>query len=118
MSWTTVRKALGSARLNDRKQYPNRGSKIDDYREVIDGWLRADLTAPRKQRHTAKRIFDRLREEQQAEVSYSRVRACVAVRRGAILAESGRAPVEVFVPQSHWPGEEAEVDFGDVVVEL
>ena len=76
------------------------------------------LTAPCKQRHTAKRIFDRLREEQQAEVSYSRVRACVAVRRGAILAESGRAPVEVFVPQSHWPGEEAEVDFGDVVVEL
>lgn len=51
-------------------------------------------------------------------MSYSRVRACVAVRRGAILAESGRAPVEVFVPQSHWPGEEAEVDFGDVVVEL
>ena len=66
----------------------------------------------------AKRIFDRLREEQQAEVSYTRVRACVAVRRGAILAESGRAPVEVFVPQSHWPGGEAEVDFGDVVVEL
>jgi hypothetical protein len=28
------------------------------------------------------------------------------------------AHVEVFVPQSHWPGEEAEVDFGDVVVEL
>ena len=118
VSWTTVRKALGSARPTERKQYPNRGSKIDDYREVIDGWLRADLTAPRKQRHTAKRIFDRMREEQQAEVSYSRVRAYVAVRRGQILAESGRAPVEVFVPRSHRPGEEAEVDFGDVVVEL
>jgi hypothetical protein len=51
-------------------------------------------------------------------VSYSRVRAYVSVRRGEILAESGRAPVEVFIPQSHRPGEEAEVDFGDVVIEL
>jgi transposase len=118
VSWTTVRKALGSVWPTERKQYPNRGSKIDDYREVIDGWLRAVLTAPRKQRYTVKRIFEWLREEQQAEVSYSRVRAYVAVRRGEILAESGRGPVEVFVPQSHRPGEEAEVDFGDVVVEL
>lgn len=118
VSWTTVQKALGSAWPSERKHYPERGSKIDDYREVIDGWLRTDLTAPRKQRHTAKRIFDRLREEHQAQVSYSRVRAYVSVRRGEILAESGRAPVEVFVPQSHRPGDEAEVDFGDVVIEL
>lgn len=40
------------------------------------------------------------------------------MRRGEILAESGRAPVEVFVPQSHRPAEEAEIDFGDVVIEL
>ncbi|WP_162291418.1 hypothetical protein [Mycobacteroides stephanolepidis] len=51
-------------------------------------------------------------------MSYSRVRAYVSVRRGEILDESGRAPVEVFVPQSHRPGDEAEVDFGDVVIEL
>ena len=113
-----MHKALGSAWPSERKHYPERGSKIDEYREVIDGWLRADLTAPRKQRHTAKRIFDRLREEHQADVSYSRVRAYVSVRRGEILAESGRALVEVFVPQSHRPGDEAEVDFGDVVIEL
>lgn len=113
-----MQKALGSAWPSERRQYPNRASKIDDYREIVDGWLRADLTAPRKQRHTAKRIFDRLREEHQAEVSYSRVRAYVSVRRGEILAESSRAPVEVFVLQSHRPAEEAEVDFGDVVIEL
>lgn len=118
VSWTTVHKALGSAWPAERKHYPNRSSKIDDYREVIDDWLRGDLTAPRKQRHTAKRIFDRLLEEHQADVSYSRVRAYVSVRRGEILAESGRAPVEVFVPQTHRPGEEAEVDFGDIVVAL
>ena len=45
VSWTTVQKALGSAWPSERKHYPDRGSKIDDYREVIDGWLRADLTA-------------------------------------------------------------------------
>lgn len=118
VSWTTVHKALGSAWPAERKSYPERGSKIDAYREIVDGWLRADLTAPRKQRHTAKRIFDRLREEHQAQVSYSRVRVYVAVRRPEILAEAGRAPVEVFVPQSHRPGEEAEVDFGDVVINL
>ena len=50
-------------------------------------------------------------------MSYSWVHD-VAVRRGEILAESGRCPRELFVPQSHRPEEEAEVDFGDVVVEL
>jgi hypothetical protein len=34
------------------------------------------------------------------------------------LAEAGRGPAEVFVPQSHRPGAEAEVDFGEVVVWL
>jgi hypothetical protein len=70
-----------------------------------------DLRAPHEQRHTAKRIFDRLCGERQAEVSCLRVRADVSVRREEIPAESGRAPVEVLVPQSHRPGEEAEVDF-------
>lgn len=113
-----MHKALGSAWPEQRKQYADRPRKIDEYREIIDGWLRDDLNAPRKQRHTAKRIFDRLCAEHQAEISYTRVRAYVAVRRPEILAEAGRAPAEVFVEQSHRPGEEAEVDFGDVTIEL
>ena len=40
------------------------------------------------------------------------VRDYVAVRRGEIRAAAGRGPVEAFVPQSHRPGVEAEVDFG------
>ncbi|MGP3934269.1 hypothetical protein [Nonomuraea sp. KM88] len=52
---------------------------------MIDDMLRADLDAPRKQRHTAKRIFTRLVDEHQAaEVSYQMVRAYVAQRRAAI----------------------------------
>lgn len=81
--------------------------------------LRADLDAPRKQRHTTKRIFDRLLSEHDAvEVSYQMVRAYVAQRRPEIRIESGRGPGEAFITQSHRPGVEAEVDFGDVTIRL
>jgi transposase len=57
-------------------------------------------------------------EHQMAGVSYPVVRAYVAERKPQIRAEAGRGPAEVFVPQSHRPGDEAEVDFGEVVVRL
>ncbi|MEU2379333.1 IS21 family transposase [Streptomyces misionensis] len=86
---------------------------------MIDQMLRADLDAPRKQRHTVTRIFHRLVEENGAEdISYQMVRRYVADRKPEILVASGKAPVEAFVPQSHQPGMEAEVDFGDVKVWL
>ncbi|MFF3907823.1 hypothetical protein ACFYZJ_17905 [Streptomyces sp. NPDC001848] len=46
------------------------------------------------------------------------VRRYVADRKPRILVESGKAPLEAFVPQTHQPGMEAEVDFGDVSVRL
>ncbi|MEU8708613.1 hypothetical protein [Streptomyces sp. NPDC048565] len=46
------------------------------------------------------------------------VRYYVASRKPEILVESGKAPLEAFVPQTHLPGHEAEVDFGDVAVRL
>jgi transposase len=77
-----------------------------------------DTTAPRKQRHTAKRILARLIEEHAAQdLSYSTVRDYVRVRRAQVDLEAGRR-VEVFVPQEHSPGAEAEVDFGEVWVVL
>ncbi|MGW1365271.1 hypothetical protein ACWCQP_49045 [Streptomyces chartreusis] len=80
--------------------------------------LRVDLDAPRKQRHTVTRIFHRLVEEHGADVSYGMVRYYVAARKPEILVESGKAPLEAFVPQTHQPGHEAEVDFGEVHVRL
>lgn len=119
VTWRTVSKALTSAWPEARKQYPPRASKLDPYKPVIDAILRVDLDAPRKQRHTVKRIFDRLIEEHgMVDVSYQVVRAYVAARRPEIRAEFGREPPVVFVPQSHRPGMEAEVDFGEVVVRL
>ena len=58
-------------------------------------------------------------EHQIADVSYPVVRAYVAGRKPQIRVEAGRGPAEVFVPQSHRPGgDEAEVDFGEVVIRL
>ena len=61
------------------KAPPKRGSRLDPHHQVIDEWLRDDLDAPRKQRHTAKRIFDRLLGERHATgLSYWMVREYVA----------------------------------------
>jgi len=65
---------------------------LEPLKEVTDGWLRADLDAPRKRRHTAKRIHARLVGEYGAAgVSYSAVRDYVARRRPEIAEEEGRA---------------------------
>jgi transposase len=118
VSHPTVRQALESAWPKPRKKLAPRATRLDSYKPVIDAMLRADLDAPRKQRHTAKRIFDRLVDEHDAPVSYGIVRRYVAERRPQIRVEAGRAPVEAFISQTHKPGAEAEVDFGDVTVRI
>lgn len=115
----TVSDALASAWPRERKPLPPRPSVLDPLKAVIDDILRVDLDAPRKQRHTAKRIYDRLIDEHGMHgVSYQVVRGYVAERKPTIRAEAGRGPVNVFLPQTHRPGEEAEVDFGEVVINL
>jgi len=120
VGYRTVAAALESAWPKPPQPPPKRGSRLDPYRPVIDGWLRDDLDAPRKQRHTAKCIFDRLLAEHDAAgvVSYGMVRDYVATRRREVRIESGREPVNTFISQTHLPGREAEVDFGEVVVRL
>ncbi|HEY6278777.1 MAG TPA: IS21 family transposase [Streptosporangiaceae bacterium] len=116
----TVRQAIASPVPPDRK-VPERAAPV---REAVAGWidemLREDLAAPRKQRHTARRVFERLAEEHGAQVSYSYVAKYVARRRAEITAQDqdGAEGLDGFVPQAREPGAEAEVDFGDVTVEL
>jgi transposase len=115
----TVIKALSSAWPEPRKTLTPRASKLDPFKPAIDEMLQVDLDAPRKQRHTVTRIYHRLIDEHaMADVSYPVVRAYVAERKPQVRAEAGRGPAEVFVRQSHRPGDEAEVDFGEVVVRL
>ncbi|MFD3511282.1 IS21 family transposase [Nocardia sp. NPDC058666] len=119
VGYVTVNAALTSAFPEKRKDYPERASKLDPFKPVIDEMLRADLDAPRKQRHTIKRIYARLIDEHGMEdVSYQRVRDYVSTRKPQIRIAAGREPPQVFIPQSHHPGEEAEVDFGEVTVLL
>ena len=115
----TVALALSSAWPEPRKKLPPRESRLDRHKEAIDRILRADLDAPRKQRHTTKRIFDRLTAEHDGDgISYPMVRAYVAGRKPEIWVEAGRGPPQVFIPQTHQPGQDAEVDFGDVYIDL
>lgn len=119
VSYPTVTKAMASAWPEPRKKPAARPTRLDVYKPLIDAMLLADLDAPRKQRHTATRIFDRLVDEHGAvDISYGIVRRYVAERRPQIRVEAGRGPVEAFIAQSHRPGAEAEVDFGDVTVRL
>jgi len=114
-----VREALARAEPGPRKTPERRSPQLEPLKEIIDGWLRADLDAPRKQRHTVKRIHDRLISEHDAGgVSYWTVRDYVARRRPEIRIEEGRGPAKVFVPQHHPPGQDAEVDFGELWVRL
>ena len=106
----TVRQALASAVPPPRKAYPPRPRPaIGAYAAVIDAWLLADQDAPRKQRHTARRVWQRLVAEHGAVLAEVTVSRYVAGRR----AELGLDRVEVAVPQAHLPGAEAEVDFGE-----
>jgi transposase len=106
----TVRQALDSAVPPPRKVYPQRPRPaIDAYASVIDGWLLADRLVPRKQRHTARRVWQRLVAECGASLSEVTVSRYVARRR----TELGLDRAEVSVPQAHLPGAEAEVDFGE-----
>ena len=115
----TVRQALASATPPARKTPIRSSPRLDPFKDTIDAMLRSDLEAPRKQRHTATRILARLIDEYAAtDLSYSTVRDYVRVRRAEIDVEAGRRVEEAFVPQEHAPGEEAEVDFGEVYVIL
>ncbi|MFC8935678.1 IS21 family transposase [Rhodococcus sp. NPDC057135] len=114
----TVRMALAQAEPPPRKVPVRCSPKLDPFKAAIDGMLTTDIGVPRKQRHTARRILARLADEHGAQhLSYSTVRDYVRVRRAQIDVEAGRR-IEVFVPQEHAPGAEAEVDFCEVWVIL
>jgi len=81
--------------------------KLDGFTGFIDQWLQEDLGSPRKQRHTAKRIFERLCDEHRFQGGYTTVKNYVR--------EHGRRSREMFVPLAHPPGH-AQADFGEALV--
>lgn len=82
-------------------------SKLDPYKPLIDQWLEDDLKCNRKQRHTARRVHDRLVEEQGADVSISTVERYVKEAKAAL----GRQR-DSYLDLTWAPGE-AQADFGE-----
>ncbi len=78
----TVRKMLQySVPPGYRRQSPPRRPKLDPYRGVVDGILEDGRSLPKKQRHTAKRIYERLRAEHDFDGKYTIVKDYVRERR-------------------------------------
>jgi transposase len=122
VSRRTVGAALAGAVPPPRKQLPPRASVLDPVAGVIDEMLRADLEAPRKQRHTVRRIVARLATEHGfTAAAYTTVRDYVKQRRAQIVVQARghqRMMLDGMVPQEHEPGAEAEVDFCQAWIRL
>ncbi|MDA3961566.1 MAG: IS21 family transposase [Planctomycetota bacterium] len=83
--------------------------KLDPFKDIIDEILASDTAVRRKQRHTAQRIFERLRAEHGYSGGYTIVKDYVRAQK--------RRTKERFVPLTHDPGM-AQVDFGEAVVRM
>jgi transposase len=107
--WETLKKILEHSeppgyRMKSSRPRP----KIGPYLEQIAQIIEEDKALPKKQRHTAKRIYERIKE-MGYEGKYTQVKEAVR--------EIRRLRREVFVPLIHHPGE-AQVDFGYALVKV
>jgi len=84
---------------------------IEKFKDEIDGWLLDDLSAPRKQRHTAIKIYKELkrRHGEDFDLSYRTVARYVSQKKKALRQGDGG-----YIPLEHPPGE-AQADFGEAV---
>ena len=110
-----VREAVLSAVPIERKTPVRERPKLQPAMAFIDALLEADRKAPRKQRHTAHRIWCRIRAEMpEVEVAESTIRRHVRERKMKL----GLTRRETFIPQSYSWGAEAQVDWYEAYAEL
>jgi transposase len=106
----TIRKALQDGEV---PRYQLKGSRpspvLGPVRPIIDRWLEEDQGQPRKQRHTAKRIYERLTNEYGFDGAESTVRHYVGQRRKQMRNK-------VFIPLEYAPGQIGQMDFGQAQV--
>lgn len=104
-----VRQAIDNAVPPPRKTPVRVAPVLGAHVETVRTWLIADQQVRPKQRHTARRVWQRLLEEHEVVVAESTVRALVARLREEIAGSVAQVPIV----QEHPAGEEAEVDFGE-----
>jgi hypothetical protein len=110
-----VREAIGSALPKPRKKPERPRWKLKEAVDFVDAILEADRKAPRKQRHTAHRIWTRIGNElPTCEIAERTVREYVHDRKIA-LGLMGR---ETCVPQSYAWGAESQVDWYEAYADL
>ena len=112
VSRKTIRRALADpGPWTYRESQPRAKPVMDAVAPIVRQWLEEDRSRPRKQRHTAKRIWERLCEEHGFQGGASTVRQWVR--------ENGRPPLDVVtLPLAHDPGAEAQFDFGEAQAEI
>ena len=109
MHWETLQKILNHSEPPGYRQgRPRPRNKLGPYLPKIELILQEDMAFPRKQRHTAKRIWERLQTDG--------FTGGYTVVKDAVRALTQRRQ-EVFVPLIHRPGE-AQVDFGEALVKM
>jgi transposase len=110
-----VREAVQSAVPRQKVAAVRPRPRLEPVAAFIDGILEADRQAPRKQRHTAHRIYERLRQERpEHPIAESTVRQYVRERKAAL----GLLRRETFVPQNYAWGSEAQVDWYEAYADL
>ena len=111
LDWRTVRKYVDMEDFNEappRPEEEQHSSKLDQFKPIIDKWLIEDKKAPRKQRHTAKRVHKRLKNEVEGyDCSYRLVATYVAEKKKELRLKQK----EGYLPLEHHSGE-AQADFG------
>ena len=112
-NYRTIKKYIETEDFNEKNHKAKRPNKSDVLRPIIREWLSEDKSRYYKQRHTAKRVYDRLKEEYPhlLNVSDRTVRTIVKEEKEKIFGSKN----ETFLRLEH-PGGEAQVDFGTVEV--
>jgi transposase len=107
-SRNTIKKALRGEHWGYKERDHQSFPALDPYLAIIDGWLIKDQEQPQKQRHTARRIFNRLMEEHDYQGGESTVRRYVRLAK----VKLGIGTPKAFIPCDPEAGYEAEVDWG------
>ena len=105
-AFKTVKKYADKEDFSEEKPKRKKGSKLDPYKPEIDQWLEEDTKVRKKQRHTAVKVYNRLKSAyKDFPVGERTVRSYVRAKKRAMNSETG------YIKLSH-PGGEAQVDFG------